>query len=123
VLKQLLYMVREAFPPNRVAVLLTPVFAIAAGWLATQAAKYAPGLPGFGETELTAFFVAGAGAALAAAYKWIDGWAKWETTEALQPIPLEDVDPDEVDLDDDLIDSGEAGPSPDRDFPEGRGGV
>lgn len=73
----------NAFPLNRVVTFLTPVFAIVAGWAATQAARYAPGLPGFGQEELTAIFVTGALAAGAAAYKWLDGWVKYEENQVM----------------------------------------
>lgn len=85
----LLYRIREAFPINRVVVFLTPAFVIAAGWTATQAAEYAPGLPGFSEGELTAFFVAGGAAALTMAYKWLDGLIKYED-RAVFAVPLEE---------------------------------
>jgi hypothetical protein len=63
------------FPVNRVVAFLTPVFAIAAGWAATQAATYLPGL--------LAFFVAGATAALVAAWQWLRGYASHEENEAM----------------------------------------
>ena len=69
---------QEAFPPNRIAVLLTPVFAAASGWAATWAADNLPGLPPLDADWLSGVFIAGAISAAAAAYKWIDGWQKFE---------------------------------------------
>jgi hypothetical protein len=66
---------------NRVVALLTPVFAALAGWIAQVAAQYLPGHPSLNAGELTAVFVAGAAAALAAAYKWLQGWQKFEEAQ------------------------------------------
>jgi len=63
---------------SRGVALLTPVFAGLAGWVAQLAAKYLPGTPALDETELTAIFIAGAGVAAAAAWKWLEGRATWE---------------------------------------------
>lgn len=69
---------QAAFPPNRVVVLLTPlVFAPAAGWVAAYVAEHFPGLS-LDESTLTGVFVAGALSAVALAYKWVDGWQKYE---------------------------------------------
>ena len=66
---------------SRIVVLLTPIFAGLAGWVAQLAAEYLPGAPALDETELTAVFVAGAGAAIAAVWKWLEGRAKWEAVK------------------------------------------
>lgn len=58
---------------GRIVVLLTPVFAGVAGWLATWAAAHLPGNPALDATELTAVFVAGAGAATSAVLAWLKG--------------------------------------------------
>ena len=71
--------------PNRIVALLTPVFAALAGGLATWVADTVPGAPSIDSGELTAIFIAGATAATAAAYKWLDGWAKYERTKAEFP--------------------------------------
>lgn len=63
---------------NRVVVLLTPIFAGLAGWLVQLIADNFPGHPELDSRELTALFVLGAAAALAAAWKWLDGWQKHE---------------------------------------------
>jgi hypothetical protein len=74
--------VSNLFPINRVVVLLTPVFASVSGLLATQIGEWIPGA-NLDEAEITALFVTGATAALAAAYKWVDGWQKHEASEAI----------------------------------------
>lgn len=63
---------------SRIVALLTPVFAGLAGWIAQLAAQYLPGTPALDQGELTAIFIAGAGAAAAAAVKWLDGRSKHE---------------------------------------------
>jgi hypothetical protein len=70
------------FPINRVVVLLTPIFASISGLIAAQVGEWLPGTS-LDESEITALFVTGATAAVAAAYKWIDGWQKHEQSEAL----------------------------------------
>jgi hypothetical protein len=70
---------QKTFPVNRVVVLLTPiVFVPASAWVTAYVAKHFPGLPAFSSGEVTGLMVAGALSALAAAYKWIDGWQKHE---------------------------------------------
>ena len=67
---------QEKFPPNRVVVLLTPlVFAPASGFVTAWVAQQVPGAqlsPGM----VTGLFIAGTLAAVAKAYKWLDGWQK-----------------------------------------------
>lgn len=58
---------------GRVVVLLTPVFAGVAGSLASWAAQHLPGGPALDSGELTAVFVAGAGAATSAVLAWLKG--------------------------------------------------
>lgn len=78
--------IRKAWPVNRVVAALTPIlFVPASGWIATKAADL-----GFNLTsdQFLAVFVVGAGAAVTAAYKWLDGWqqfkrAQYETDRAL----------------------------------------
>jgi hypothetical protein len=70
---------QATFPVNRVVALLTPtVFMPASAWLAGWAAKHLPGLPVFSASEVDGLMIAGALGALAAGYKWIDGWQKHE---------------------------------------------
>ena len=66
---------------NRLVVLLTPVFAGVSGWLVQWVGDHFPGAPSLDQGELTALFVAGAAAAVSAAYKWLDGWQKHEERE------------------------------------------
>jgi hypothetical protein len=63
---------------SRIVTLLTPIFAGLAGWVCQLAAQYLPGTPSLDEGELTAIFIAGATAAVAAAVKWLDGRSKHE---------------------------------------------
>ncbi len=70
---------QAAFPVNRIVVLLTPiVFVPAASWVTGYVAVHFPGLPAFTSAQVTGFMVAGAVSALAAGYKWLDGWQKYE---------------------------------------------
>lgn len=66
------------FPVNRVVVLLTPLFVAASAWVSGYVAQHFPGLPALSAGEVTALMIAGAAAAVGAAYKWIDGWQKHE---------------------------------------------
>lgn len=62
---------------GRGVTLLTPVFAIAAGWLAGVVAKVVPGAH-LDRAQITTFMVAAATAALTAAWKWLQGWQQHE---------------------------------------------
>jgi hypothetical protein len=57
--------------------LLTPVFAVAAGWLAGVVAKAVPGAH-LDKNQVVTFMVAAATAALTAAWKWMQGWQQHE---------------------------------------------
>jgi hypothetical protein len=57
--------------------LLTPVFAVVAGWLAGVVAKVVPGAH-LNRTDVTAFMIAAATAAVSAAWKWLQGWQQHE---------------------------------------------
>jgi len=62
------------FPPNRIAVLLTPlVFVPVAGAASAWLATHFPGIT-FSSDVITGFAAAGALSALTGAYKWLDGW-------------------------------------------------
>ena len=63
--------------PNRIVALLTPVFALAAGWSATWLADNVPGMT-VSADQLQAVFIAGALAVLAPAAQWLHGWQKYE---------------------------------------------
>lgn len=78
-LAYLISSVRERFPVNRVVAILTPLLVTAAGavsvWLTQNVefiSKYVD------QKDVEGIFIAGAAAALAAAYKWLDGWQKHE---------------------------------------------
>lgn len=65
---------QRKLPPNRVAVLLTPlIFVPLAGAASAWLAKNFPGIA-FSTDVVTGFAAAGAISALTVAYKWIDGW-------------------------------------------------
>ena len=63
--------------PNRIVALLTPGFALAAGWAATWLADNVPGMT-VSADQLQAVFIAGALAVLAPAAQWLHGWQKYE---------------------------------------------
>ena len=66
---------------NRVVALATPLFAAAAGWVATWLAENAPGVS-IDQSALEEIFIAGALIALAPAAQWLHGWQKWEARQA-----------------------------------------
>jgi acyl-CoA synthetase (AMP-forming)/AMP-acid ligase II len=101
--------------PNRLVVLITPLAAPLAGWIATQAATELPGLE-LPKSALEEVFIAGAVIALAPAAQWLHGWQKWEqqqaqteaavavaTVEAAAPPPTVQVD---VQQDESFADQG-----------------
>jgi hypothetical protein len=76
---------QATFPVNRVVALLTPtVFMPASAWLAGWGAKHLPGLPYFSASEIDGLMIACALGALAAGYKWIDGWQKAEERSGVE---------------------------------------
>jgi hypothetical protein len=66
---------------NRVVALGTPLFAAAAGWVATWLAENVPGVS-ISQDALEEIFIAGALIALAPAAQWLHGWQKWEARQA-----------------------------------------
>src|SRR5579875_2828483 len=62
---------------GRFVAILTPVFAVAAGWLAGVVAKAVPGAH-LDQAELVSFMVAASASAIAAAWKWLQGWQQHE---------------------------------------------
>jgi hypothetical protein len=66
---------------NRVVALATPLFAAAAGWVATWLAENVPGVS-IDQGALEEIFIAGALIALAPAAQWLHGWQKWEARQA-----------------------------------------
>ncbi len=75
-------------PLNRVVALATPLFAAAAGWLATWLADNVPGV-NIPQSALEEIFIAGALVALAPAAQWLHGWQKWEGRQAETQQALE----------------------------------
>jgi hypothetical protein len=63
---------------ERVVAVLTPAFAAASAWLSGAVARYGINLD---KTQTTALMVAGATAALGAAWKWLEGRQKWAALE------------------------------------------
>jgi hypothetical protein len=66
---------------NRVVALATPLFAAAAGWVATWLADNVPGVS-IDQGALEEIFIAGALVALAPAAQWLNGWQKFEARQA-----------------------------------------
>ena len=62
---------------GRFVALLTPVFVVAAGWVAGVVARAVPGAH-LNQGELVAFMVTAATAALTVAWKWLQGWQQHE---------------------------------------------
>jgi hypothetical protein len=90
--------------PNRIVALLTPVFALAAGWSATWLADNVPGMT-VSADQLQAVFIAGALAVLAPAAQWLHGWQKYEErmvvadqTAAVADAAVAEAEPDLDDL-------------------------
>ncbi|GGT75810.1 hypothetical protein GCM10010177_37660 [Actinomadura citrea] len=67
----------EASWLGRGVALFTPVFAVAAGWLAGVVAQLVPGAH-LDETQVTTFMVAATTAALGSGWKWLQGWQQHE---------------------------------------------
>jgi hypothetical protein len=65
--------------------LLTPFFALAAGWIAGVVAEIVPGVD-LDEGQIVAFMIAVTTAVLGASWKWLQGWQQHErlvaTTDA-----------------------------------------
>lgn len=69
--------VKKTWPVNRVVTVLTPlVFVPVSGAVTAWLAVHFPGLPSFDPTVVAGYGALGAAAALAAGYKWMDGWIK-----------------------------------------------
>jgi hypothetical protein len=77
---------------NRVVALATPLFAAAAGWVATWLAENVPGVS-IDQGALEEIFIAGALVALAPAAQWLHGWQKYEQrrAEAQQAVEIATV--------------------------------
>lgn len=73
---------------GRFVALLTPLLAIAAGWLAGVVGHAIPGVT-LDQGQITAFMIAAATAVLGAAWKWLQGWQAHEQRVAVgqeQPV-------------------------------------
>jgi hypothetical protein len=81
-------------PLNRVVALATPLFAAAAGYVATWVAENFPGVT-ISQSALEEIFIAGALVALAPAAQWLHGWQKFEArqAEAQQAIEIANAAP------------------------------
>jgi hypothetical protein len=73
---------------NRAVALATPLFAAAAGWVATWLADNVPGVS-IDQGALEEIFIAGALVALAPAAQWLNGWQKFEARQAEAQQALE----------------------------------
>jgi len=122
--------------PNRIVALLTPAFALAAGWSATWLADNVPGMS-VSADQLQAVFIAGALAVLAPAAQWLHGWQKYEErmVAADQVASLEDAvvaasepdlddldlpdDDDELDLEDELAEYDDVAAEDEEPVPAG----
>lgn len=71
----------EASLIGRFVAILTPVFAIAAGWLAGLVAQAVPGAH-LDQNQIVAFMTAAAVSALTAGWKWLQGWQQHEALVA-----------------------------------------
>jgi len=67
----------EASLIGRFVALLTPIFVIVSGAIAGFVAKNFPGVT-LDQTQIVAFMIAAATAALSAAWKWLQGWQQHE---------------------------------------------
>jgi hypothetical protein len=62
---------------GRFVAILTPMFTIAAGWIAGVVAKAVPGAH-LNQSEIVSFMVAASVSAIAAGWKWLQGWQQHE---------------------------------------------
>ena len=71
----------EASLIGRFVAILTPVFAIAAGWVAGLVAQAVPGAH-LDQNQIVAFMTAAAVSAITAGWKWLQGWQQHEALVA-----------------------------------------
>jgi hypothetical protein len=71
----------EASLIGRFVAILTPVFAVAAGWLAGVIAQAVPGAH-LNQNQIVAFMTAAAVSAITAGWKWLQGWQQHEALVA-----------------------------------------
>ena len=67
--------------PNRIVALLTPVCALAAGWVASWIAQNFPDA-NISKESLQAVFIGGMAAVVVPAWQWLHGWQKYEARQA-----------------------------------------
>lgn len=66
---------------SRFVAILTPVFAVVAGWLAGVVAQIVPGAH-LNQNQIVAFMTAAAVSAITAGWKWLQGWQQHEALVA-----------------------------------------
>ena len=71
----------EASLISRFVAILTPVFAVVAGWFAGVIAQAVPGAH-LDQNQIVAFMTAAAVSAIAAGWKWLQGWQQHEALVA-----------------------------------------
>jgi hypothetical protein len=71
----------EASLIGRFVAILTPVFAVAAGWFAGVIAQAVPGAH-LDQNQIVAFMTAAAVSAITAGWKWLQGWQQHEALVA-----------------------------------------
>ena len=71
----------EASLIGRFVAILTPIFAVAAGWLAGIIAQAVPGAH-LDQNQIVAFMTAAAVSAITAGWKWLQGWQQHEALVA-----------------------------------------
>jgi len=77
----------EASMLGRFVALLTPVFAIVAGWVAGLVAQVIPGAH-LDQNQIVAFMAAAAVSVITAGWKWLQGWQQHEQLVAQgQDVP------------------------------------
>lgn len=71
----------EASMIGRFVAIFTPVFAVAAGWLAGLVAQAVPGAH-LDQNQIVAFMTAASVSAITAGWKWLQGWQQHEALVA-----------------------------------------
>lgn len=71
----------EASLIGRFVTILTPLFVVAAGWIAGLVARHVPGA-NLDQTQIVTFMTAAATAVLIIAWKWLQGWQQHEALVA-----------------------------------------
>jgi len=75
--------------------MITPFFAIAAGWVASLVAEYFPGV-NLDQNQIIAFMIAASTSTLTAGYKWVQGWQQHEQRVSEErAIPIKQATPGE----------------------------